>query len=125
MRLGCTGRQQVCSAPLCLLVEGPQLQIELKLGILLLPLLHRGQPVPGAVEGRCHHLELAQACFVDVLLLHNVQLWRGETPQMLVLKKKRQKERKTEKRLTTGAPFEDIDHTCVVSAAGRPLHKRM
>lgn len=76
-------RLRVSSAPLRLLVKGPQFQVELQLGIRLLPLLHCGKPVPRAVEGRPNNLKLAQSRLMDVLLLHDVQLWGREDWQSI------------------------------------------
>lgn len=115
------------SAPLRLLVKGPQLQDELQLGVLLLTLLHRGQPVSWAVEGHLNNLELAQSCLVDVLLLHDVQLWGGEDWEGRWEKRPQTLQKKKERKVAEPAQplFKDVDCTSVVSAAEQPLHKHV
>lgn len=78
MSESCLLRRVQTSAPLRLLIEGPELQVELRLGGLLPAFLHGGQPVARTVEGGADHLKLLQTQLVDELLLHDVQLRRAE-----------------------------------------------
>lgn len=69
----------VTSVPLRLFIESPQLQVQLQLSSFLMPFLHRCQPQAGGIKRRFDHLELLQARFMNVLLLHDVQLWEKQT----------------------------------------------
>lgn len=69
----------VTSVPLRLFIESPQLQVQLQLSSFLMSFLHRRQPRAGGVKRRFDHLELLQARFMNVLLLHDVQLWEKQT----------------------------------------------
>lgn len=97
------------TVPLRLFVERPQFQVVLQLGRFLFPLLHCRQPLSGGAECRLDHLELLQARLVDVLLLHDVQLW--ERPQSLAGKAEPAE-------LLSEVFSENINHS-VVAAAGQ------
>lgn len=78
-----TSRIIQTSVPLCLFVKHPELQVELQLSTFLFSFLDCCQPVSRGIKSRLDHLKLLQARLVNILLLHDVQLWERWWQQCL------------------------------------------
>lgn len=61
--------------PLRCLIESPQFEKKLKIWGFSSPFLHCSKPGAFYVKDSLYHLKLIQTCFINIFLLHYVQLW--------------------------------------------------
>lgn len=65
--------------PLHSFIKSPQFEGKLKIRGFLSSFLHCSKPGAVYVKSSLHHFKLIQACFINILLLHYVQLWMQQT----------------------------------------------
>lgn len=69
--------------PLHSFIKSPQFEGKLKIRGFLSSFLHCSKPGAVYVKSSLHHFKLIQACFINILLLHYVQLWMQQTQNMM------------------------------------------
>lgn len=84
--------------PLRCLIESPQFEKKLKIWGFSSPFLHCSKPGPFYVKDSLYHFKLIQTCFINIFLLHYVQLWiQQKDCYAHIYEKKREKKTKHEK----------------------------
>ncbi len=65
--------------PLRCFIKSPQFEGKLKIRGFLSSFLHCSKPGAFYVKSSLHHFKLIQTCFINIFLLHYVQLWMQQT----------------------------------------------
>lgn len=71
--------------PLRYFIESPQFEEKLKIRGFLSPFLHCSKPGPFYVKSSLRHFKLIQTRFINIFLLHYVQLWMQQTDRYACL----------------------------------------